>query len=76
MTIDELLDRRAIESEVADRKVEALRLAATVGRAREFYEKEVQRGIDRYERALADFEGTEPSVGTESGTEVGENPAG
>jgi len=74
MTIDELLTRRRLEAEVADRRVEALRLAATIGGAREFHEKEVERGIDRYEQALAARESYEPPLVGEGGNEVGANP--
>lgn len=71
MTVHELLRERLHSAEVADRRVQALRLAATVGRAREFHEREVQRVIDSYERIVADPASYEPPVGRETCNQVG-----
>jgi hypothetical protein len=58
-TFEELMADRAERSRLADLRVEALRLASTLGEARAFHEREARRGISRYERALSDYEGDE-----------------
>jgi hypothetical protein len=76
MTVQDLLRERLHTAEVADRRVEALRLAATVGRAREFHESEVQRAIDRYTKLVTSTESDEPFPIGENGNQVGTAQAG
>lgn len=61
-TIEELLADAAKRAELSDMRVESLRLASTLGEARQFHEREARRVIGRYERAIADPVGDEPNA--------------